>query len=462
MDASTSLRKSRKKRKCLRKGRKKGKGEFKGEDRISSLPDGILHHILSFLPLHYAIHTSLLSKRWKCIWKGISKLDLCETVLYCDSVYKKINFINFVENVLLHHDPTVVIETFHLFYMTIIDEAHLTAWISTILNRKVQDIELHVSAECPIIFPSALFTCHSLTDIDLTAMLSTFELPCSVCFPNLKLWRLKFIQFSCGGGIQEVTFNFPVLEEFILIDCVWLKIKDVIIFAPKLERIVIDNEEEDDDGIYTNCEVKIYAESLLTLDVISGLTYGLSLCNVSSLASACINLSDGSHFRDRSNRLLEGMCSVKDLSLPYPTLRQFSDVKDLLILSNLKCLTVSQTNFVTREYLTELFCSLSSIESLCILHGLDQYCSDQGYDWTLGAIPQSFLSQLKSFEIGNFNGSETELTLVEFLLMNARSLEKITIVSSSALSAHPEIKLAIAKDLLSCPRGQLSCVIEFS
>ncbi|KAL5725673.1 hypothetical protein ACHQM5_008792 [Ranunculus cassubicifolius] len=461
MDASTSLRKSRKKRKCPQKGRKKGKGEFEGEDRISSLPDGILHHILSFLPIHNAIHTSLLSKRWKCIWKGISVLDLNETVLSCDSVYEKIDFINFVDNILRHHDPTVVIQSFHLFYMTIIDEAHLTAWVSYILNRKVLEINLFIDGECPIDFPSSLFACHSLKKVDLTGMLSTFELPSSVCLPNLEFLLLKFINFSCGEGIQEVTFNFPVLDEFILIDSVWSEIKDVNIFAPALQRLVLDNEEEDDDEFYTDCEVKIYAESLLSIKVMSGLTYGVSLYNVSSLAAAYINLSGESHFKGRSNRLLEGLYSVKDLILPYPTLRQFSSVKDLLILSNLKRLTVIDTNIVTGDYLMELFCSLSSIEALCIMNGLDEY-SRKGCNWTVERISQSFLSQLKSFEIRNFCGNETELTLVEFLLKNASALEKITIVSSSTLSEYPEIKLAITKDLLICPRGQLSCVIDFS
>ncbi|PIA31352.1 hypothetical protein AQUCO_05000021v1 [Aquilegia coerulea] len=39
-------------------------------DRFGELPSNILDSIMSLLPLKYAIRTSILSKRWRNIWKS--------------------------------------------------------------------------------------------------------------------------------------------------------------------------------------------------------------------------------------------------------------------------------------------------------------------------------------------------------------------------------------------------------
>jgi len=46
-----------------------------GTDRISDLPDEIIHHILSFLPFSQIAPTSLLSKRWNPLWLTIHNAD---------------------------------------------------------------------------------------------------------------------------------------------------------------------------------------------------------------------------------------------------------------------------------------------------------------------------------------------------------------------------------------------------
>ncbi|KAL0694960.1 hypothetical protein Bca4012_062140 [Brassica carinata] len=39
-----------------------------GEDHISSMPDDIFHHIVSFIRTDLAMKTSVLSKRWRHVW----------------------------------------------------------------------------------------------------------------------------------------------------------------------------------------------------------------------------------------------------------------------------------------------------------------------------------------------------------------------------------------------------------
>ncbi|CAL9243875.1 unnamed protein product [Arabidopsis halleri] len=55
-----------------------GSEEVSYSDRISHLHDDLLLRILSFIPTSDAISTSLLSKRWKFLWKMMPTLDLDE------------------------------------------------------------------------------------------------------------------------------------------------------------------------------------------------------------------------------------------------------------------------------------------------------------------------------------------------------------------------------------------------
>ncbi|KAL5731113.1 hypothetical protein ACHQM5_003872 [Ranunculus cassubicifolius] len=47
-------------------------------DRVSNLPEDVLHCILSFLPTKYAVSTSVLSTRWKYLWTSIHNLEFCD------------------------------------------------------------------------------------------------------------------------------------------------------------------------------------------------------------------------------------------------------------------------------------------------------------------------------------------------------------------------------------------------
>ncbi|CAI0439978.1 unnamed protein product [Linum tenue] len=59
--------------------RLKQKGKIRSldeeDDRVSDLPDGILHHVLSFLETKFMVRTSLLSKRWRSLWKDVPALN---------------------------------------------------------------------------------------------------------------------------------------------------------------------------------------------------------------------------------------------------------------------------------------------------------------------------------------------------------------------------------------------------
>ncbi|CAD6341488.1 unnamed protein product [Miscanthus lutarioriparius] len=47
-----------------------------GPDRLSSLPDCLLHTIMSFLQARQAVQTCMLSTRWRHLWRSVPCLDI--------------------------------------------------------------------------------------------------------------------------------------------------------------------------------------------------------------------------------------------------------------------------------------------------------------------------------------------------------------------------------------------------
>jgi F-box domain len=81
-------------------------------DRISILPDRLLHLIMSFMTTQEAIQTCVLSKRWKNLWTTLPFLDFTQNYQYGGN-FERLRiqyemFIYFVSAALLLREPTDV------------------------------------------------------------------------------------------------------------------------------------------------------------------------------------------------------------------------------------------------------------------------------------------------------------------------------------------------------------------
>ena len=143
------------------------------EDRLSDMPDCIIHHILSFMETKDAIQTCVLSKRWRYLWASVPCLNFSSK-----SFMRLVDFKKFVLWVLNHRDSShvklLVYYRFGVDYAT--DQGLLNKVIEYAASHGVEEIKINLRAKTagrtsgspPVEIPLSLFTCQSLKKLELT------------------------------------------------------------------------------------------------------------------------------------------------------------------------------------------------------------------------------------------------------------------------------------------------------
>ncbi|RZC87513.1 hypothetical protein C5167_036053 [Papaver somniferum] len=219
----------------------------KAEDRISELPDSLLHHILSFLDIKVVARTSVLSKRWSHIWTSIPTLIFPD--LYLKSEIN--SFMDFVDRTLRLHDASSNIQKACIY-----------------MNE-------HFNA----------------SKLELTASFIPLSIPKSFSLPKLESLTLCGFHFIDDCWNEQHISNCPVLENLIL-DWNWFGVRDFCISTPALKYLEIDHGGiVHDDGLQ-NCALKINAPNLASLTYRGCVVKEYVLSSFQSLESAKVWLCD--------------------------------------------------------------------------------------------------------------------------------------------------------------------------
>ncbi|CAL5348342.1 unnamed protein product [Camellia sinensis] len=176
------------------------------EDRISTLPDPILHEILSSMDLKYAIQTCALSKRWRYLWTSLPNLHFDVDLFPLPNDSKRLHqFPHFVNQVLSQRDTNSNLCNFYFSPHACDHPSFIENSLSYAISHNVQ--QLHVAAfSYPIWKPSSSRQIVGLADF-----------------------------------ITETVGNCPNLETLIL-DC--LQLNDFNITAPKLRKLELWYDDE--------------------------------------------------------------------------------------------------------------------------------------------------------------------------------------------------------------------------
>ncbi|CAH1415015.1 unnamed protein product [Lactuca virosa] len=108
-------------------------GRVVKEDRLSSLPDELIHKILSSFDMKFVVQTCLFSSRWKLLWTSMPCVNLSSREFSCLPMFAK-----FVNHVLSCRNHQVEVSSVKL---------HFSGAASQVSVRK--DCNICIFSQCP-------------------------------------------------------------------------------------------------------------------------------------------------------------------------------------------------------------------------------------------------------------------------------------------------------------------------
>ncbi|XP_065618068.1 putative F-box protein At1g49610 [Quercus suber] len=470
-------------------------------DRISALPDSILLSILCFLTINDAIKTGVLSKRWASLWTSLPSLSF-------DSLsFRHLeDFTNAVDDtLLLHRAPKLTnfdIRVNHDYETKL--NPRLDLWVRFATNAKVEQLSLH------------LWPPHSLDPngyqlpqhLYANEFVSEFNFSFCKIFPTglLRWSSLKRLSIGhsalCEDVIRKVLMGSPRLESLELHDCYGFHRLDIV--SESLRKLVVDSYLIDMlESEERQLELEIVAPKIECLEILG--CFRMKKCrikDVSALVEAKLdfNMRNGygsdeeegacEEYQDIVRDILESVHHVKKLTVGHWCLMVVSIMSMEHLPSPLsKCQCLTMKTDMEKENLPGIARLLQSspfVETLSmnVTSSYSYYigseflkgrcrCSyhDEVKHWKSGEIYfKSLLVCLKTVNIFGFgerlfHRKEEFILVVQFLLQNAKVLEKMVITTPWDMQNERSILLLkflkVGQKLLSFPRSSPHAVIMF-
>lgn len=320
-------------------------------DRLSDLPDALIHHIFSFLDMRIVVQTSTLAIRWRNLWTSTPYLNFNFTLSdtryhYLFEKEKRKCFMKFVNRVLICRDALNV-QKFGLSSQSPLDVDHLHTWLIGVLKRNVEELYLQLCVDQPFELPPRVFT-SEITILTLSRYgRGDIQLPDSIfSAPKLRSLKLENVKLPDGNSDGELILSCPALENLSMVMCSDNHLEDFTVAAIALKTFEF-NSKPDHDSL---CIMNICCPNLTS---ISYTCYGnpyLSLVDLPALVSAYIeiggyNIRRKGSYSDRLISVLRGIQNIRSLQLGEYTLRDLIDSPSIFkmlprIFTNLRHITV--------------------------------------------------------------------------------------------------------------------------
>ncbi|KAG8386962.1 hypothetical protein BUALT_Bualt03G0203200 [Buddleja alternifolia] len=470
------------------------------EDRISDLPDDILHHIFFFLPIKSIAQTSVLSKRWKNIWYSYPDLDFTTVSTLanasvvtssntrkrsCSYFTKGSQYIDQILSLLEKHADIRVFR-----FRAFLSFSRLTSLIRHAVKHNVQELDVEVSTCDYFNFPRSLIYSNTLRTLRLKSWhpgfrlapleimkegfraLSTLSLSRAILrdqpeiinlFTDSSFPLLKKLHLEACFGLKHLRIECPALEDLCLESC--FQLQDLEICVQKLERLRVSSCF---DAYSVSSRVKIDAPMLkVMLWSYNAVTEECILLKLTSLREAFVGfflLHDGlSGAKTRSiYNFLYGISHCHSLTLESQCIEILSTNSRLAGVSlcpfqKLKSLELSTGfNKHNNPGLASLFRSSPTIHTIIIKIIGDHKAERRKWNKDLWQSPssgeerywesqtqslKSFLHHLKIVKIHGFTECANDVSLVKFLLKHGKVLQQVFLCTTLSNSKPRDSRL---------------------
>ncbi|XP_020879609.1 F-box/LRR-repeat protein At3g59250 [Arabidopsis lyrata subsp. lyrata] len=378
------------------------------KDIISNLPEALICHILSFLPIEDSALTSVLSKRWRYLFAFTPYL------VFDDSMFLRPCGHGVVPD-------------------------YVTSWVLNVLERGVLDLDLHVTVY-GVRLPSKVFVSKSLVSLRIeSGNVRGIDVD-DVFLPKLKYLYINTIMLGKADDcFEKLTAGCHVLEELVL-NNVYSNIWNRSVSSKTLKRLTlwcIDYDKNPDS-------VSFDTPNLVYLKYSDYVARKYPKVNFRSLVDATIDLAMTSDqdahasyeaLVGNAKDFLMGICNVQILYLSANTLGVLTFCcESIPVFNNLIHLTIETRN-VGWESLPPLLKNCPNLETLVfqgLRHRYTIKCGD--VDGCLckysGEISSCLsLSPVKVLKILRFDeyGIENQIELIKLFLETMPCLEQLTI-----------------------------------
>ncbi|EPS67260.1 hypothetical protein M569_07516, partial [Genlisea aurea] len=451
------------------------------EDRISGLPNDIIHQILSLLPIKAVAQTSVLSKRWKSLWLTLPDLDFttveslsrdtedASPILASDT---EADVLGIERMLLKRKKENSVLRLFRL--RTALSFVSLRRLIECAVALDVQELDIDVNTSDYFTFPATVLLHKRLLSLRLRSENYEINLPSAEViqrsFQSLTVLSLTRGDFRDKPSLVNIFTDpfFPSLKTLELELCsgiTYLKVQLSnllnlrVVGLESLVKMGINSKNLEKLSVERSFCCIEYTEVLLSSPALKEIAWfhnntveNWIIENLSDLQQ--VYLSDIACELKLRN-FIAGISHCHclfifgPLIMVMPKYKPFNSLTSLMI--GIHC---GPTN-ASAEALTFLLQSSPAIQNLMIDSCGTWSSEEVSWNWDLASV-ESCLNHLKILIVLGFTGAADDMDFVRFILKNAIVLKSVSLIPN-----HIHLDENVRKEVRGFRRASPQCAVLF-